>query len=126
MTKTYAVRWQVELFFKMLRSHMHLGDLPSRKKHLVEVLIWSSVLLSIVSGRLLREIRQVVGRHRHIPLLRWGRVFAGRARHILAQIARPDDRRCQELFDLLAHEAPDPNRRRLFRAIEEVPIPMAA
>ena len=125
MTKTYAVRWQVELFFKMLRSHMHLGELPSHKKHIVEVLLWSSVLLSIVSGRLLREIRQVVGR-RPIPLLGWGRLFAGRARHILAQLARPDDRRCQELFDLLAHEAPDPNRRRSFKAIEEVPIPLAA
>ena len=126
VTKTYAVRWQVELFFKMLRSHMHLGDFPSRKKHIVEVLLWSSVLLALVSGRLLREIRQFVGCSRYIPLLRWGRVFAGRARHILAQIARPDERRCQELFDLLIHEAPDPNRRRSFRAIEEIPVPMAA
>ena len=126
VTKTYAVRWQVELFFNMLRSHMHLGDFPSRNKHIVEILLWSSVLLAIVSGRLLREIRQVVGCSRHIPLLRWGRVFAGRARRILAQIARPDERRCQELFDLLIHEAPDPNRRRSFRAIEEIPVPMAA
>lgn len=125
VTATYAVRWQVELFFKMLKSYMHLGDLPTSKKHIVESLVWASVLLAIVSGRLFREIRRAVRADRHIPLLRWGRVFAGKARDLLRQIARPDPPRCQEIARLLIHEAPDPNTGRSKRSIQEVPFMMA-
>jgi len=126
VTACYAVRWQVELLFKMMKSFMYFDNLPSSKRHIVEILIWSSVLLAIVSGRLFREIRRVVSPDRYIPLLRWGRVFARWARDLLRQIARPEPRRCQELFQLLVHEAPDPNRRRSSRSIQEVPLPVAA
>lgn len=126
ITRTYAVRWQVELFFKMMKSYMNLSDLPSSKRHIVEILIWASVLLSIVSGRFFREVRRAVSRDRHIPLLRWGRVFTRCARDLLRLIARPDERRCRETLNLLIHEAPDPNRRRGKRSLEEVPYPLAA
>ena len=112
LTATYAVHWQVELFFKMLQPHLNLGDLPSRKKHIVEILVWSSILLAILSGRLFREIRRAVRADRHIPLLRWGRGFAGKARDLLRQIARPEPERCQEIARFLVHEAPAPNTRR--------------
>ena len=126
ITRTYAVRWQVELFFKMMKSHMNLSDLPSSKRHIVEILIWSSVLLSIVSGRFFREVRRAVSRDRHIPLLRWGRVFTRSARDLLRLIVRPDEQRAKEIIDLIIHEAPDPNRRRAKRSLQEVPYPLAA
>jgi len=125
VTATYAVRWQVELFFKMLRSYMYLGDLPTRKKHIVESLVWASVLLAIVSGRLFRAIRRAVRADRHIPLLRWGRVFAGKARDLLRQIACPEPLRCQNIIRFLIHEAPDPNTGRSKRSIQEVPFMLA-
>lgn len=126
ITTTYALRWQVEIFFKVLKSYMKLGDLPSSKKWVVEVLIWSSVLLSIVSGRLYGLVRRAVAGDRHLPLLRWGRVFSREARRLLERLACSSESRLQSLFDLLVHEAPDPNRARKKRALEPIPYLITA
>ena len=123
---TYAVRWQIELFFKLLRSHLCLGDLPTTKPHIVELLVWASVLRAIISGELFHLIRRRVRADRHIPMLRWGRLFAEVAHELLHFIDHLDPRGEKQLLLRLIHEAPDPNRRRLKRSIKEVPMPVAA
>ena len=123
---TYALRWQVELLFKSLRSHGHLGHLPSSKRAVVECLVWASVLAVIVSSALYREVRCAVARDRFMPLLRWAALFARLARDLLAVVLskpRPDH---QGLFDQLVREAPDPNRNRKNRAFQHVPVSLAA
>ena len=36
ISQTYALRWQVELLFKAMKSHGHLAQLPSTKKAAVD------------------------------------------------------------------------------------------
>ena len=122
---TYAVRWQIELFFKLLRSHLFLSDLPTTKPHIVELLVWASILRAIISGELFRLIRRLVRADRHIPLLRWGRLFAEVAHELLHLINHLDPKAEQQLLKRLLHEAPDPSRRRSTRSIQEVPMPVA-
>mgnify|MGYP001301378208 FL=1 len=40
----YRSRWQIELLFKEMKSHYRLEDMPSRKKHIVETLLFASVV----------------------------------------------------------------------------------
>ena len=126
ISKTYALRWQVELFFKMMKSQMKMDHLPSSKRHIVELLIWSSVLLSILSGNLYRSIRLLVGADRHLPMLRWGRLFSSSSRDLLRLLVSPISTECDALLEHFLHESPDPNRKRKNRALEPIPLPKAA
>ncbi len=121
VSRTYALRWQVEILFKAMRSHGHLGQLPSSKKAVVECLVWASVLSTLASQALYRMIRAKVRKLRHMPPLRWAALFARVAAEILDLIFRPDARRGQLLLRRLIHDAPDPNRSRRHRAIPQVP-----
>ncbi len=126
VTRTYALRWQVELLFKAMRSHGHFGQIPSRKRAVVECLVWASVLATAASQTLHRLIRDAVARDRHLPLLRWasllGRVASDVLRLVTGAAGEAMD---QELRALLIREAPDPNRKRADRALGPVlqPIP---
>jgi IS4 transposase len=115
----YSARWMVELLFRELRSSYRIDDLPSSKKHVVEALIYASILTLVVS----RDIQNLVAEkmphvaHR-IPEERWGIVFSCVAFEILmiavgpAVIARVTEWRT---LRFLRHEAIDPNagRKRL-------------
>ena len=39
----YALRWQIELLFKELKSHANLHRFVTRKRHIAEGLIWGSL-----------------------------------------------------------------------------------
>ncbi len=41
---TYALRWQVELLFKELKQSYRLDQMPSRKRHIVEALLYAAIL----------------------------------------------------------------------------------
>jgi putative transposase len=126
VAKTYSLRWQVEIFFKAMRSHGHLGHIPSSKKAVVEVLVWASVLATLASQALYRMVRQSVCRTRHMPPLRWAALFARIAGELLDLIVRPSNDRDRALFDRLRHDGPDPNRSRRDRAMNHVPMPLVA
>jgi putative transposase len=113
---TYALRWQVELLFKAMKSQGHLHQLPSRKKQVVECLVWASVLATIVSHALHRLVRERTPADRLLPLLRWAGLFARNAERVL-DVVLGDHRDDQPLLQHLRREAPDPNRRRQDRAI---------
>ena len=52
ITRTYVLRWQVEILFKALKTHGRLDQLPISKRAVVECLVGSSVLAALVSQRL--------------------------------------------------------------------------
>lgn len=53
----YRLRWQVELFFKELKSVYKLGDLPGERPETIEAMVFISILSALVTRALLRELR---------------------------------------------------------------------
>lgn len=123
---TYSLRWQVELFFKAVKSHGHLHQLPSANKHVVACLIWASVLAMLACSALYREIRSHVASDRFMPPLRFAALFSRFAADLLSTVLASPNRSDAWLLALLIREAPDPNRNRLRRAIQLVPRQLAA
>ena len=54
----YKARWEVELLFKAWKSQFRLDNLPSANKHVVEALIYASVITMLVSRKLLILMKQ--------------------------------------------------------------------
>ncbi|QDG49784.1 IS4 family transposase [Persicimonas caeni] len=104
----YALRWQVELLFRRLRSHGRLHQLPTQQEHIVKALIWASILAVLVSQKLLWAMR-LRDRGRHLPALRFQEVFESYARAILEEMVAHRRTSKLDLFDLIYHEAVDPN-----------------
>ena len=53
----YRARWQIELMFKACKSEFRIDHLPSRNKHVVQALIYASILTMLITQTLLRYIR---------------------------------------------------------------------
>lgn len=113
----YALRWQVELLFKALKTHGRLEQLPSSNQAIVEAWVWASVLAVAASQALYRLIRAAVPLERFVPLLRWAAVFSRTAQYLLHLLLHPDVSEGYRLMDLLVKEAVDPNVNRKKRAI---------
>jgi IS4 transposase len=115
--RTYALRWEVELLFKELKTHYHLEELPSSKPHVVKALVYAAALTLLVSRCLLHAVRRVLGRQRErLKSHRWAMLVATLAADILILLLRPPhETRLLErnLSRMLLHEAPDPNVNRL-------------
>lgn len=113
VARVYACRWQIELLFKEMKSSYRLEDIPSRKPHIVEALLYATLATLVVSRRLLRAVREGLrGRQRIIPEGRWAAIFATVAAAILdlllapAHLARAS---AKWIEGMLLHEAIDPN-----------------
>jgi IS4 transposase len=113
----YALRWQVELLFKGLKSHGRLEQLPSSNQAIVEAWVWASVLATLASQALYRLIRAAVSPERFVPLLRWAAVWGRTVGYLLHLIFHPDGGAADRLMDVLVREAMDPNVHRQKRAI---------
>ena len=118
ITRVYALRWQVELLFKAMKSHGHLDHLPSSKQHIVECLIWASVLSLILSRALFLLIRRALPADRFVPMLRWAAIFGQFAYDLLRLLLQPDAGLADTLLQVLLRQAPDPNRNRRDRALD--------
>ena len=113
VARSYAARWEIEILFKQLKSHYRLGELPSRKKEVVEALIYSAMITMVVSNMLLAMVRR---KHRsdaaRARQLRWAAVFAALAQQIIWVMVLPP-RKSRPIRILveqaLIHEALDPN-----------------
>ncbi|MBM4270519.1 MAG: IS4 family transposase [Deltaproteobacteria bacterium] len=119
ISRVYAVRWEVELLFKELKSQYRLDQVPSRKRPVVEAMLYAALLSLAASRALLREFRAVVRAGLVVPARRWSIVLAQHAVDLLhAVLHRRDD---PDLVGLFLHEAPDPNRRRphLVQSVEQ-------
>jgi IS4 transposase len=113
----YALRWQVELLFKALKTHGRLEQLPSSNQAIVEAWVWASVLAAAASQALYRLIQASVPQERFMPLLRWAAVFSRSVTDLLRLLLHPNTSEADRLMSLLVREAMDPNVNRKKRAI---------
>jgi IS4 transposase len=120
----YAARWEIELLFKELKGQYRIEDLPSRKRPIVEALIYAAILTLIVSRRLLDLVRRKLrGLQHRFPERRWAAVFVSVAHDLLTLMVRPPRQTtliARMLCELLLHEALDPHldRPSLIHAVE--------
>jgi IS4 transposase len=124
IARAYALRWQIELLFRELKTHYRLAQAPSKNPHIVEALIKASLLCLAASRALLRRAERALAEvdDRPLPHQRWAALFARCAHDILQCVVL--ERAClrieRDLRRLLLHEAPDPNRRTpLLAAVEQ-------
>jgi IS4 transposase len=117
IAQTYAARWLIELFFRQLKSQLRLENLPSRKRPIVEALIYASLLTFAVSRALKIAIQRRLGAlAARVPDDRWHRLFAEASRDLLWIVTRRAGlltaALAVNLQRTLLHEAVDPNARR--------------
>jgi IS4 transposase len=85
--KIYATRWTIELLFRELKSCYQLESMPSRKKHIVEIFLYASLLTLLASRALLRALhRQGNLAGRRTPMERWARLVVSAAPDLLALV----------------------------------------
>jgi hypothetical protein len=123
VARTYALRWEVELLFRELKTHHRLAQLPSCKPHIVEALVKASLLCLAACRAVLRRAERVLASKLsdHLPHQRWAAVFASCAQDILLCVVARSVPRAQasHVERVLLHEAVDPNRRhRLLQSVE--------
>ena len=115
VASTYGARWLIELAFRQLKSHYRLDQMPSRKRHIVETLLYAAFLTMFLSRELLAHVRSRLRRDIRVPDDRWAALFAAVAQDLLALVVRPAStaRLLAPAVDaVLLREAPDPNRSR--------------
>lgn len=109
----YAARWTVELLFRELKSCYRIDDIPSAKRHIVESLLYASILTLAASRVLHRAIATRMKRLAHrLPAERWAAVLADAAFDLLRVLVGPPAIRsalARDLERFLCHEAIDPN-----------------
>ena len=113
IARVYTSRWQIELLFKEMKSYYRLGEIPSRKPHIVEALLYATLTTLIVSRRLLQAVREALRkRQRVIPEGRWAAIFTAVSAAILDLVLAPAHLAKQAakwIETMLLHEAIDPN-----------------
>ena len=109
----YACRWEIELLFKEMKSDYRLDEVHTSKRHIVETLLYASVVTLLVSRRLMGAVREKLrSTARQIPEARWGAMFAGFATSALELVLAPAALAREMavwLEAMLLHEALDPN-----------------
>lgn len=126
--KVYAVRWEIEILFRQLKSQFRLEDMPSANKDIVHALLYATLLTLAVSRAFLDALRRRLGAlSERMPHERWAVIFATLAQSLLALILasrRRGRRRERDILRLMLHEAIDPNRGRaggLIAKLETLP-----
>lgn len=114
--KLYSARWTIELLFRELKSCYQLESIPSRKSHVVEAFLYTSLLTLLASRALLLAVRRwgALG-ERRTPLERWARLFVSATPELLALLLDPvamARTRERPLLQFFLAEAPDPNVKR--------------
>jgi len=126
--KVYAVRWEIEILFRQLKSQFRLEDMPSANKDIVHALLYATLLTLAVSRAFLDALRRRLGAlSERMPHERWAVIFATLAQSLLALILasrRRGRRRQRDILGVMMHEAIDPNLGRaggLLAKLETVP-----
>lgn len=128
---TYALRWQVELLFKELKSHYRLDEMPSQRKEVVETLLYAAILSLTVSRRLLIAVRDALSNQAdRLKEHRFAALLGSLAGDLLAVVlwpAREVRSLHHRLSGILLHEALDPNKGRasLVQAVDQRALPMS-
>jgi putative transposase len=85
VARLYAMRWEIELVFKELKSHYALDQVRTTNPNIVEALIWAALLTLVVSRRLhnLVRARAPAELRPRYTQLRWANEFAEAGEAIL-------------------------------------------
>lgn len=127
--KTYALRWEIEILFRQLKTQFRLDDMPSANPNAVHALLYATLLTLAVSRAFLDALRKrgpLVSQR--TPHERFAAVFATLAQAILDLVLasrRRGARRERDLVSVMAREALDPNRTRmggLLGKLEALPV----
>lgn len=113
----YSARWTVELLFRELGQRHRLKDMPSANRHVVEALIYGSLLSLIASRRLMLclKLRLVDEQSARLPHERTAAVFERLAPQLLALIVAPHYWHAfhsEHLEDIARRHAVDPHKTR--------------
>lgn len=111
----YRARWQVELMFKACKSEFRIDHVPSRRKSVVEALVYASILTMLVTQQLLRYIRTKLTEAdaRRATLGRTAAAMRAFGQELLRAVARPAEAAEERLLErLLLREATDPHLHR--------------
>ncbi len=116
LAAVYAARWLIELFFRELKRRYRADEIPSRKRAVVEALLYASILTFLASRALLAEVRRRLrATERAVPDERWSVLFADVATDVLVVVTRRTQLArllAEQATQLLLAEARDPNKRR--------------
>lgn len=109
----YTARWSIELFFRELKSHYRIDDLPSSKRYIIEALLYASILTLAASRALFKTVKTTMADSKYrLPEERWAVVFSDVAGEMITVIIGNREIRAiisQRLYLFLCHEAADPN-----------------
>ena len=89
IAKLYGARWDIELMFKELKSRYALDVLETKNVHIIEALIWTSMLTLIVSRRIYSLVKNSTSYPKKMARytqLRWSKIFAQKAADLLTVI----------------------------------------
>jgi putative transposase len=113
IAKIYALRWEIEILFRQLKTQFRLDQMPSANPHVVHALLYATLLTLAVSRAFLAALRNCraapAGR---TPHERFAAVFATLAQALLALLLagrRRAKRRERDLLFIMLQEAVDPN-----------------
>jgi len=112
----YAARWEVELFFRELKSHYRLDQLPTKNRHITECLIYAAFLTVVLARKLYQHLLSPRSQdRRRLPFDRWAAIVADVSQELLQLLLSRRDRRFREhrLARYLRREAVDPNATRM-------------
>jgi hypothetical protein len=120
IAKLYSARWEIELIFKELKSKYAFDIIKTTKKFIVEALIWSTIVVLLVSRIIHLEIRRMgeaQGKSAvRFTQMRWSALFARGAELYLTTVMMylGIDYTIDDYHQVQMSEALDPhvNRRR--------------
>jgi len=113
ISRTYAVRWSVEILFKELKSCFCLDEIPSRKEVVLEAFLLAALITLMVSRALFQSLKEYLFVPLlQLPFLRFSTVLRTFSAEILDQLAMGTTKGWQNLEHILFHEIVDPNIKR--------------
>jgi len=117
IAQIYAARWIIELFFRELKVRYRIDDVPSRKRVVVEALIYTALITFAVSRLLLATLRKKLGElGTRVPDERWAVLLAEVAEDVLRIVIRRSadtNALACRVERILLREAVDPNASRV-------------
>jgi IS4 transposase len=114
ISKLYGARWFIELLFRELKSQYRMAQIPSRKRYVVEALVYAALITLMISRAFLGELKRTTKPLRgRIPEERWAVLWNTMATDLLAIVLGPPQRYSEKyLSAMIYREMVDPNRSR--------------
>ena len=115
VARLYGARWLVELLFRELKTNYRMNEIPSKKRHVVEALVYAALISLLISRTFLAALQRITKLTQgKFPQERWAAIWATISSDLLAILLRPFRDRTAEkyLLAMIQREAFDPNRSR--------------